>query len=98
MNGTRQVTANLPIDLLDQATKASGKGITETLVAGLTLVKRSAAARKAKRCGGASVWTWTSRSRVSALVVDTSSWIAWLAGEARPSSTRRSRRGDCTFP
>jgi hypothetical protein len=48
MNGTRRVTANLPIGLLDQATRASGKGITETLVAGLTLVKRSAAARKAK--------------------------------------------------
>ena len=45
-----------------------------------------------------SAWTWTSRSRVSALVVDTSSWIAWLAGEARPSSTRRSRKGGCTFP
>jgi hypothetical protein len=52
MNGTRRVTANLPIDLLDQATKASGKGITETLVAGLTLVKRSAAARKAKALRG----------------------------------------------
>lgn len=48
MNGTRRVTANLPIGLLDQATRASGKGITETLVAGLTLVKRSAAARKAR--------------------------------------------------
>jgi len=52
MNGTRRVTANLPIDLLDQATRASGKGITETLVAGLTLVKRSAAARKAKALRG----------------------------------------------
>ena len=35
MNGTRRVTANLPVDLLEQATRASGKGITETLVAGL---------------------------------------------------------------
>ena len=52
MNATRRVTANLPIDLLDQATKASGKGITETLVAGLALVKRSAAARKAKALRG----------------------------------------------
>lgn len=52
MNGTRRVTANLPIDLLDQATRASGKGITETLVAGLTLVKRSAAARKARALRG----------------------------------------------
>jgi hypothetical protein len=52
MNRTRRVTANLPIDLLDQATRASGRGITETLVAGLTLVKRSAAARKAKALRG----------------------------------------------
>jgi hypothetical protein len=52
MNGTRRVTANLPIDLLHQATKASGKGITETLVAGLMLLKRSAAAREAKALRG----------------------------------------------
>jgi hypothetical protein len=52
MNGTRRVTANLPADLLAQATRASGKGITETLVAGLTLVKRSASARKAKALRG----------------------------------------------
>ena len=52
MNGTRRVTANLPVDLLEQATRASGKGITETLVAGLALVKRSAAARKAKALRG----------------------------------------------
>lgn len=52
MNATRRVTANLPIELLEQATRASGRGITETLVAGLTLVKRSAAARKAKALRG----------------------------------------------
>ena len=52
MNGTRRVTANLPVDLLEQATRASGKGITETLVAGLALVKRSAAVRKAKALRG----------------------------------------------
>jgi hypothetical protein len=52
MNGTRRVTANLPVDLLEQATRASGKGITETLVAGLALVKRTAAARKAKALRG----------------------------------------------
>lgn len=52
MNATRRVTANLPVDLLDQATKASGKGITETLVAGLALVRRSAAAQKAKALRG----------------------------------------------
>ena len=52
MNGTRRVTANLPVDLLEQTTRASGKGITETLVAGHALVKRSAAARKAKALRG----------------------------------------------
>jgi hypothetical protein len=52
VNDTRRVTANLPIELLEQATRASGKGITETLVAGLTLVKRSGAARKAKALRG----------------------------------------------
>lgn len=52
MNGTRRVTANLPIDLLEGACRATGKGITETLVSGLTLVKRSAAARKAARLRG----------------------------------------------
>ena len=52
MNGTRRVTANLPRGLLDGACRATGKGITETLVAGLTLVNRSAAARKAARLRG----------------------------------------------
>jgi len=52
MNGTRRVTANLPVALLDGACKATGRGITETLVAGLTLLKRTAAARKAARLRG----------------------------------------------
>jgi hypothetical protein len=52
MNGTRRVTANLPIDLLDSACRATGKGITETLVSGLAMVKRSAAAQKALRLRG----------------------------------------------
>jgi hypothetical protein len=46
MNRTRRVTANLPVDLLEQATRASGKGITETLVAGLAFVKRRPAHRR----------------------------------------------------
>ena len=52
MNTTRRVTANLPIDLLDGACRVTGKGITETLVTGLALVKRSAAAQKASRLRG----------------------------------------------
>jgi hypothetical protein len=52
MNATRRVTANLPIELLEQACRVSGRGITETLVAGLTLIKRTGAARKAARLRG----------------------------------------------
>ena len=55
MNGTRRVTANLPIGLLDQATRASGKGITEMLVAALTLVKRSPPHERRMCCGAGSV-------------------------------------------
>ena len=37
---TRRVTANLPIDLLDAAMEVTGKGITATIVEGLTQVRR----------------------------------------------------------
>lgn len=43
----RRVTANLPEDLLEGAMDATGKGITETLVEGLDLVRRSRAYHKA---------------------------------------------------
>jgi hypothetical protein len=52
MNKTRRVTANLPVELLDGACRVTGKNITATLVAGLELVKRSDAARKAARLKG----------------------------------------------
>jgi hypothetical protein len=52
MNDTRRVTANLPVDLLEGACRVTGKGITETLVTGLGLVKRTAAAQKAARLRG----------------------------------------------
>lgn len=52
MNGTRRVTANLPVDLLEGACRVTGKGITDTLVTGLALVKRTAAAQKAARLRG----------------------------------------------
>lgn len=48
----RRVTANLPGELLDQACRTAGKGITETLVQGLEMVRRSAAAKKARRLKG----------------------------------------------
>jgi hypothetical protein len=40
MSSTRRVTANLPTDLLDAAMEATGRGITETIVEGLTQVQR----------------------------------------------------------
>ncbi len=48
----RRVTANLPRGLLDDACKTAGKGITETLVQGLEMVRRAAAAGKARRLRG----------------------------------------------
>lgn len=48
----RRVTANLPVRLLKEACQVSGGGITETLVEGLTLVKRRAAAGKAAKLRG----------------------------------------------
>lgn len=49
---TRRVTANLPIGLLQDACASSGKGLTETLVLGLEMVRRATAAEKAKRLKG----------------------------------------------
>ena len=43
MGKARRVTANLPEDLLKDAMEVSGKGITDTLVAGLRLVRQSRA-------------------------------------------------------
>ena len=43
----KRITANLPEDLLDEAMAATGKGITDTLIEGLELVRRTRAYRKA---------------------------------------------------
>jgi hypothetical protein len=37
---TRRITANLPSDLLDAAMEVTGKGITETIVEGLSQIQR----------------------------------------------------------
>jgi len=47
MTKTRRVTANLPESLLAEAMETTGKGITDTLVDGLELVRRQRAYRKA---------------------------------------------------
>ena len=39
----KRITANLPRDLLDEAQEVTGKGITETLIEGLRLLRRSKA-------------------------------------------------------
>jgi hypothetical protein len=49
---TRRVTANLPVELLDAARKVTGEGITETLVRGLGMVRRTAAAARARSLRG----------------------------------------------
>jgi hypothetical protein len=43
----RRITANLPADLLSDAMEVTGKGVTDTLVAGLDLVRRTRAYRAA---------------------------------------------------
>ena len=49
---TKRITANLPDDLLADATAVTGKGITETLIAGLELVRRSRAHARARTLRG----------------------------------------------
>ncbi len=48
----KRITANLPRTLLEEAQKATGKGITETLVHGLELIRRSRAYEKGKALQG----------------------------------------------
>lgn len=51
-NSKRRITANLPADLLNEATRLTQLGVTETLILGLKMVKRSQAAEKAKALKG----------------------------------------------
>lgn len=48
----RRITANLPERLLEEAQAITGDNLTETLVHGLELVRRSAAYQKAQRLRG----------------------------------------------
>jgi hypothetical protein len=52
MNKTKRTTANLPSQLLKEATRITGEGITETLIRGLKLIKRSEALEKARALRG----------------------------------------------
>jgi hypothetical protein len=50
--GTRRVTCNLPETLLQTACRATGLGVTETLVEGLELVRRTSALSAARALRG----------------------------------------------
>lgn len=52
MNEIRRITANIPADLLEEAIEVSGRGITETLIEGLRLLKRRRAHEKAQKLVG----------------------------------------------
>lgn len=52
MDAIKRTTANLPEDLLHDARSVTKKGITETLIYGLELVKRTGAYGKAQRLRG----------------------------------------------
>jgi hypothetical protein len=52
MSRMRRVTANLPEDELREAMAVTGAGITETLVAGLRLVRRARAYERARALKG----------------------------------------------
>lgn len=48
----KRITANLPEGLLEEAMQVTGKGITETLVEGLNLVRQTRAYQKALKLKG----------------------------------------------
>jgi hypothetical protein len=52
MDPVRKISANIPKRLLLEATRTTGLGITEPLIQGLELVKRTSALGKAKRLQG----------------------------------------------
>lgn len=52
MNKAKRITANIPKELLEDATRVTHKGITETLIMGLKLIKRTRAYEKAQRLKG----------------------------------------------
>ncbi len=52
MDPVKRITANLPERLLDDAMTVTGRGITETLVEGLHLVRQRRAAERAMALKG----------------------------------------------
>jgi len=52
MARARRITANLPEDLLRDAMRVTGEGITETIISGLSLIRRTRAYDRAMRLRG----------------------------------------------
>ncbi len=52
MPSVKRITANVPESLLVEAMAVTGKGITETLIEGLTLVRQTRAYEKAMKLKG----------------------------------------------
>ncbi|MGI8741645.1 MAG: hypothetical protein ACR2NN_03550 [Bryobacteraceae bacterium] len=52
MTETKRTTVNLPKDLLEGAQRVAGESITETIILGLKLVKRTGAYSKAQALRG----------------------------------------------
>jgi len=52
MARARRITANLPEDLLRDAMRVTGEGITETIISGLSLIRRTRAYDQAMRLKG----------------------------------------------
>lgn len=52
MDKIKRITANLPEELIRQATSVTGKNLTDTLIEGLRMVKRTAAFEKAQKLKG----------------------------------------------
>ncbi|MGB0678609.1 MAG: hypothetical protein ACPGUV_02995 [Polyangiales bacterium] len=48
----QRISANMPAVLLQESCRVTGKGITETLILGLQLIQRTAAAAQAKKLKG----------------------------------------------
>ena len=52
MDKIKRITANLPLELIRQATSVTGKNLTDTLIEGLEMVKRTASFEKAQKLKG----------------------------------------------
>lgn len=52
MEAARKITANIPGGLLREAQKVTGEGITETLIAGLRVLRRQLAYREFQNLKG----------------------------------------------